>query len=88
VPYLLTQARSYELLTRNCHTFCSEVARELGVKEVPGWITRFATIGNSTRNTVQSARVNVKAFDDRYDISKVRCVRPVQGTFRKHSGNI
>lgn len=34
------QANSYELLTRNCHTFCNELALQLQVDLMPGWITR------------------------------------------------
>jgi len=37
-------ANSYELLTRNCHTFCNELAQRLQVDGIPKWITRCVTV--------------------------------------------
>ncbi|KAK9812928.1 hypothetical protein WJX72_005911 [[Myrmecia] bisecta] len=39
---------SYDLLTRNCCHFCEELAKQLGVSKLPGWLNRFAYGADAT----------------------------------------
>ena len=56
-------ANSYELLTRNCHTFCNELAQRLQVDGMPTWITRCAAVTRvpGGRALARAARVPERA---------------------------
>jgi len=62
-------ANSYELLTRNCHTFCNELAQRLQVDGMPTWITRFPTIGHTTLSAVQTTKAKVRALNEQLHLS-------------------
>lgn len=64
------QAQTYELLTRNCHTFCQDFAKALGVDPLPGWITRFPKIGSTTVNAVNATKEKAREVDERFEISQ------------------
>ncbi|KAL7108350.1 hypothetical protein ACP275_06G107100 [Erythranthe tilingii] len=38
---------SYDLLSKNCNHFCDEFCERLGVPKLPGWVNRFANIGDT-----------------------------------------
>jgi len=40
-------ASSYNVLKKNCHHFCNELCRRLGVGPVPAWVTRLADTGRA-----------------------------------------
>ncbi|KAF6262302.1 hypothetical protein COO60DRAFT_1699417 [Scenedesmus sp. NREL 46B-D3] len=44
---------SYDLLTRNCCHFCEQLAGQLGVGPVPGWLNRFAVGAAATVSMTQ-----------------------------------
>jgi len=64
------QAQTYDLLNRNCHTFCQELATRLGVAGLPGFITRFPSIGSTTVATVQATREKARQIDEQFEISR------------------
>mmetsp|Transcript_36304 Transcript_36304/g.50430 ORF Transcript_36304/g.50430 Transcript_36304/m.50430 type:complete len:265 (-) Transcript_36304:203-997(-) len=61
---------SYDLLNRNCHTFSQEFAHQLGVDDLPGWITRFPAIGSTTVKLAKVAYDQAKAVDKQLDLTK------------------
>ncbi|XP_042037723.1 deSI-like protein At4g17486 isoform X1 [Salvia splendens] len=38
---------SYDLLAKNCNHFCDEFCERLGVSKLPGWVNRFANVGDT-----------------------------------------
>ncbi|KAJ8442036.1 hypothetical protein Cgig2_007874 [Carnegiea gigantea] len=38
---------TYDLLSRNCNHFCDELCERLGVLKIPGWVNRFANVGDA-----------------------------------------
>lgn len=39
---------SYDLFSKNCNHFCDEFCARLGVPKPPGWVNRFANVGDIT----------------------------------------
>ncbi|XP_074579270.1 uncharacterized protein LOC141835796 [Curcuma longa] len=39
--------RSYNLLSKNCNHFCDTFCERLGVSKLPGWVNRFANVGDA-----------------------------------------
>ncbi|KAK3280509.1 hypothetical protein CYMTET_11653 [Cymbomonas tetramitiformis] len=61
---------SYDLLNRNCCSFCDDFSRRLGLEEgIPKWVHRFANIGASTVCAVETAVAKAKSFDEHHSIS-------------------
>mmetsp|Transcript_42398 Transcript_42398/g.51412 ORF Transcript_42398/g.51412 Transcript_42398/m.51412 type:complete len:242 (+) Transcript_42398:399-1124(+) len=61
---------SYDLLKRNCCSFCQEFAERLGVGHMfPGWVVRFANIGASAVDAANNAAETARRVDAAYDIS-------------------
>ncbi|KAG1362382.1 deubiquitinase DESI2 [Cocos nucifera] len=38
---------SYDLLSKNCNHFCDAFCERLGVPKLPGWVNRFANVGDA-----------------------------------------
>ncbi|XP_008807844.2 deubiquitinase DESI2-like [Phoenix dactylifera] len=38
---------SYDLLSKNCNHFCDAFCERLGVPKLPGWVNRFANVGDT-----------------------------------------
>ncbi|XP_010933984.1 uncharacterized protein [Elaeis guineensis] len=38
---------SYDLLSKNCNHFCDAFCERLGVPKLPGWVNRFASVGDA-----------------------------------------
>jgi len=47
---------SYDVLERNCCHFCSEMCRELGVEELPEWLTCLAARGAALQRGIRCIR--------------------------------
>ncbi|KAK2404550.1 deSI protein [Trifolium repens] len=43
---------SYDLFSKNCNHFCDEFCLRLGVPKPPGWINRFANVGDTAMEVV------------------------------------
>ncbi|CAK8573465.1 unnamed protein product [Lathyrus sativus] len=46
---------SYDLFSKNCNHFCDEFCRRLGVPKPPGWVNRFANIGDLAKEVAGNA---------------------------------
>eukprot|EP00747_Dinoflagellata_sp_TGD_P103206 gnl/TRDRNA2_/TRDRNA2_168892_c0_seq1.p1 gnl/TRDRNA2_/TRDRNA2_168892_c0~~gnl/TRDRNA2_/TRDRNA2_168892_c0_seq1.p1 ORF type:complete len:381 (+),score=57.55 gnl/TRDRNA2_/TRDRNA2_168892_c0_seq1:173-1315(+) len=57
--------KEYDVLHRNCLTFCNELCKELGVGSIPSWVDRApraaSFVENTLRNTAEAARLTVSA---------------------------
>ncbi|XP_058754394.1 uncharacterized protein LOC131627570 [Vicia villosa] len=45
---------SYDLFSKNCNHFCDEFCRRLGVPKPPGWVNRFANVGDIVKEMAAS----------------------------------
>eukprot|EP01064_Diplonema_japonicum_P006698 TRINITY_DN14542_c0_g1_i1.p1 TRINITY_DN14542_c0_g1~~TRINITY_DN14542_c0_g1_i1.p1 ORF type:complete len:185 (+),score=31.51 TRINITY_DN14542_c0_g1_i1:44-598(+) len=49
------KGNTYDLLSKNCCSFCDAFAKALGVGPIPTWVNRFAGAGSSVREMGSSA---------------------------------
>eukprot|EP01059_Diplonema_ambulator_P006959 TRINITY_DN16528_c0_g1_i2.p1 TRINITY_DN16528_c0_g1~~TRINITY_DN16528_c0_g1_i2.p1 ORF type:complete len:187 (+),score=40.84 TRINITY_DN16528_c0_g1_i2:198-758(+) len=46
---------TYDVLSKNCCSFCNEFSIKLGTGPIPSWVNRFAGVGSSARDLGSSA---------------------------------
>merc|ERR1712217_894643 len=46
---------SYNVLTRNCHSFSAALCQELGVAQLPAWLNELAGAGKDTIETLEKS---------------------------------
>mmetsp|Transcript_40574 Transcript_40574/g.128906 ORF Transcript_40574/g.128906 Transcript_40574/m.128906 type:complete len:252 (-) Transcript_40574:107-862(-) len=54
--------RHYDVLRRNCCTFCDEFCQELGVGPVPDWVTNLAATGAALSDGAMSAAASAGQY--------------------------
>merc|ERR1712113_1216639 len=62
--------RTYDVLEKNCCSFCMALSKALGVGEVPYWLNRLGRCGD----TLRDAAMDIKAGAGQC------CTRPCTGT--------